>query len=37
VTTLLEMAPLITLYLISLALAGFFERRWHPIVTPVEE
>lgn len=30
VTTMLEMIPLITLYLISLALSGFFERRWHP-------
>ncbi len=30
VTTLLEMVPLISLYLLSLALAGFFERRWHP-------
>jgi sec-independent protein translocase protein TatC len=29
VTTLLEMVPLISLYLISLALSGFFERRWH--------
>jgi hypothetical protein len=24
------MVPLISLYLLSLALAGFFERRWHP-------
>jgi sec-independent protein translocase protein TatC len=30
VTTLLEMIPLISLYLISLALSGFFERRWRP-------
>ncbi len=30
VTTLLEMVPLITLYLVSVALSGFFERRWHP-------
>jgi sec-independent protein translocase protein TatC len=30
VTTLLEMVPLISLYLISLALSGFFERRWRP-------
>jgi len=30
VTTLLEMIPLISLYLVSLALSGFFERRWHP-------
>ena len=30
VTTMLEMIPLIGLYLISLALSGFFERRWHP-------
>jgi sec-independent protein translocase protein TatC len=30
VTTLLEMVPLISLYLVSLALSGFFERRWHP-------
>jgi sec-independent protein translocase protein TatC len=30
VTTMLEMVPLIVLYLISLALSGFFERRWHP-------
>jgi sec-independent protein translocase protein TatC len=37
VTTLFEMAPLLTLYLLSLALAGFFERRWHPVATPLEE
>jgi sec-independent protein translocase protein TatC len=30
VTTLLEMIPLISLYLVSVALSGFFERRWHP-------
>jgi sec-independent protein translocase protein TatC len=30
VTTMFEMIPLIALYLISLALSGFFERRWHP-------
>jgi sec-independent protein translocase protein TatC len=30
VTTLLEMVPLISLYLISLGLSGFFERRWRP-------
>jgi sec-independent protein translocase protein TatC len=30
VTTMLEMVPLIGLYLVSLALSGFFERRWHP-------
>jgi sec-independent protein translocase protein TatC len=30
VTTLLEMVPLISLYLVSLVLSGFFERRWHP-------
>ena len=30
VTTLLEMVPLISLYLISVALSGFFERRWRP-------
>jgi sec-independent protein translocase protein TatC len=30
VTTMLEMIPLIVLYLITLALSGFFERRWHP-------
>ena len=30
VTTMLEMIPLIGLYLITLALSGFFERRWHP-------
>ena len=30
VTTLLEMVPLISLYLLSLALSGFFERRWRP-------
>jgi len=30
VTTLLEMVPLIALYLISLALSGYFERRWRP-------
>jgi sec-independent protein translocase protein TatC len=30
VTTMLEMVPLVSLYLVSLALSGFFERRWHP-------
>ncbi len=30
VTTLLEMVPLIALYLISLGLSGYFERRWRP-------
>jgi sec-independent protein translocase protein TatC len=30
VTTLLEMVPLISLYLVSVALSGFFERRWRP-------
>jgi len=30
VTTLLEMVPLITLYLVSVGLSGFFERRWRP-------
>ena len=30
VTTMLEMVPLLALYLVSLALSGFFERRWHP-------
>ncbi len=30
VTTLLEMVPLISLYLISVGLSGFFERRWRP-------
>jgi len=30
VTTMLEMIPLLALYLVSLALSGFFERRWHP-------
>ena len=30
VTTMLEMVPLIGLYLVSLGLSGFFERRWHP-------
>ena len=28
VTTLLEMVPLISLYLLSLGVSGFFERRW---------
>ena len=37
VTTLLEMVPLISLYLISLALSGYFERRWRPEATPVAE
>jgi sec-independent protein translocase protein TatC len=36
VTTLLEMVPLISLYLVSLALSGFFERRWRP-ETPTAE
>lgn len=30
VTTLLEMVPLISLYLVSVGLSGFFERRWRP-------
>jgi sec-independent protein translocase protein TatC len=30
VTTLIEMVPLLSLYLISLAVSGFFERRWRP-------
>jgi sec-independent protein translocase protein TatC len=30
ITTTIEMIPLITLYLGSVALSGFFERRWHP-------
>jgi sec-independent protein translocase protein TatC len=30
VTTIFEMIPLLALYLVSLALSGFFERRWHP-------
>src|SRR5262249_18756675 len=30
VTTMLEMVPLIGLYLLSLVLSGFFEPRWHP-------
>ena len=34
VTTLLEMVPLISLYLVSLALSGFFERRWRPEPPP---
>jgi sec-independent protein translocase protein TatC len=37
VTTLLEMVPLISLYLVSLALSGFFERRWHPAASPLPE
>ena len=39
VTTLLDMIPLIALYLVSLALSGFFERRWHPqrSTTPAPE
>jgi sec-independent protein translocase protein TatC len=30
ITTTIEMIPLLTLYLGSVALSGFFERRWHP-------
>lgn len=30
VTTTIEMIPLVSLYLLSIALSGFFERRWHP-------
>jgi sec-independent protein translocase protein TatC len=30
ITTLIEMIPLVSLYLLSVALSGFFERRWHP-------
>jgi sec-independent protein translocase protein TatC len=37
VTCLFEMIPLVALYLISLALAGFFERRWHPSSEPLEQ
>lgn len=33
ITTLIEMVPLILLYLASLALSGFFERRWRPDAT----
>ena len=38
VTTLIEMVPLLALYLISLAVSGFFERRWRPetVTTAVE-
>jgi sec-independent protein translocase protein TatC len=36
VTTLIEMVPLILLYLVSLALSGFFERRWRPEATFAE-
>jgi hypothetical protein len=31
------MVPLISLYLLSLALAGFFERRWHPSAAAAEQ
>jgi sec-independent protein translocase protein TatC len=37
VTCLFEMVPLIGLYLVSLALAGYFERRWHPTVVATEQ
>jgi sec-independent protein translocase protein TatC len=37
VTTVFEMIPLISLYLVSLALAGFFERRWRPTVAAAEQ
>jgi sec-independent protein translocase protein TatC len=30
ITTTIEMVPLIALYLGSVAISGFFERRWHP-------
>jgi len=36
-TTALEMVPLISLYLLSLALAGFFERRWRPTTAAAEQ
>ena len=38
VTTLIEMVPLLSLYLISLAVSGFFERRWRPdtVTTAIE-
>jgi len=36
-TTALEMVPLISLYLLSLALAGFFERRWRPAAAAAEQ
>jgi Sec-independent protein secretion pathway component TatC len=35
-TTALEMLPLIALYLVSLGLAGFFERRWRPTAAAAE-
>jgi sec-independent protein translocase protein TatC len=35
-TTALEMVPLISLYLLSLGLAGFFERRWRPATAAAE-
>ena len=37
VTTVFEMVPLISLYQVSLALAGFFERRWHPTTAATEQ
>jgi sec-independent protein translocase protein TatC len=36
VTTLAEMAPLMALYFISVALAGVFERRWNAVQRPLE-
>jgi sec-independent protein translocase protein TatC len=36
-TTALEMVPLISLYLLSLGLAGFFERRWRPTAAAAEQ
>jgi sec-independent protein translocase protein TatC len=36
-TTALEMVPLISLYLLSLGLAGFFERRWRPTTAAAEQ
>jgi sec-independent protein translocase protein TatC len=34
VTTTIEMIPLIVLYLLAVALAGVFERRWRPELEP---
>jgi sec-independent protein translocase protein TatC len=37
VTTTFEMIPLVALYLLSIVLAGVFERRWRPEAEPEAE
>jgi sec-independent protein translocase protein TatC len=36
VTTLIELAPLLVLYFLTVAFASVFERRWRPETDPLE-